>query len=139
MTTSRLTRRALRDGHVSAMIPLYAVESVASGWALMGVTWNNAGRVIRVYAKKNANPSSSSSSSVGEWMTEGGMGRELLRFDPLSRGRGDFETNEDVGCSWIGIKGKWLGTSWTEGRSSRPSRPLRGASSCREGGTGNTS
>lgn len=65
MTTSGLTRRALRDGHVSAMIPLYAVKSVASGWALMGITWNNAGGVVRVYAKKNANPSSSPSSSVG--------------------------------------------------------------------------
>ena len=52
-------RTCLRDD------TLYAVESIASGWALMGVTWNNAGGVIRVYAKKNANPSSSSSSSVG--------------------------------------------------------------------------
>ena len=99
MTTSRLTRRALRDGHVSAMILLYAVESVASGWALMGVTWNNAGGVIRVYAKKNAN---SSSSSVGEWMTEGGMGRELLRFDSYAsiRYQGDVGTSRRM-RTWV--------------------------------------
>ena len=62
----------------------------------MDVTWNNMGGVVRVYAKMNANPSSSSSSfsSVGKWMTEGGMGWELLCFDPLSRGCGEFETNE---------------------------------------------
>jgi hypothetical protein len=102
MTTSRLTRRALRDGHVSAMIPLYAVESVASRWALMGVTWNNAGGVIRVYVKKNANPSSSSSSSVGEWMTEGGMGRELLRFDSYAsiRYQGDVGTSRRT-RTWV--------------------------------------
>ena len=36
-----------------------------------------------------------------EWMTEGGMGRELLRFDPLSRGRGTWGLRDERGSGLL--------------------------------------
>jgi hypothetical protein len=103
----------LRDRPPCAIVPLYMIDRIASGWTLSGGMWN-AGGVVRLYAAPSAPSSSSSSSSsassgagfiTGMLMNATGFGRELLRFDPLSRGgRADSESNDDVDDVIVGLK-----------------------------------
>ena len=99
VATGRPWWEDLRERPPSAVVPLYMVDAVASGWNLTGGGWNTGG-VVRLYASPSPSPSPPGSGFLGEMMTAmtggAGTGRELLRFDPLSRGRGDFEPNEGV-------------------------------------------